>query len=197
MDYEIHVTVKGVEDIPAFRLACDGIGVKPIIIDLVTYQDVMTSSHFAGDDDSVVKEVERISSSLEEKGYNVIRKKVEVPPYHCKVREEFGEDNYLEAHLPIEVLSPLYLERLKEVASTVGAHVSKNAFKPNIYLVTYRSKEALEDFYKSLAWVIRSLYKENFVLAGSYQVEFALFDSYVGHDGWADKKRSSRHVVMT
>ena len=89
--YEIHVTVKmsGHQDsypqqIRKFKAVCEGIGVKPIVLDLENdgMKDAMTSSHHFGDNRSAYTECMRIASHLEHCGMEVLREKIETVPWH-------------------------------------------------------------------------------------------------------------------
>jgi len=126
LPFEIHITVERPEQIELFKYVCKSIGVKPIIIDLevnnnVIMSDVMTSSLHYGDNESVLKEVERIKMKLEIPSdyftndidtstawteFKVLRTKIETVPWHPAAPSvlnqlKFKEGNYFESHVRI------------------------------------------------------------------------------------------------
>ncbi len=110
LPYEIHVSIERPKNIDRFKIICQSIGVKPIVIDLekndeLVMQDVMTSSVHYGDNRSAYEEAKRIGDELEKSirettfgpidsggmvskthtnhpGYNVLRTKIETVPWH-------------------------------------------------------------------------------------------------------------------
>ena len=98
LPFEIHITVDGCEmrdpiffdrkkfDIDQFKVACNKIGVKPIVLDLeansTIIKDHMTSSKHFGDNKSAYLESQRIFEELEKFGFDVVRTKIETVPWH-------------------------------------------------------------------------------------------------------------------
>ena len=180
LTYELHLTIENPKDSIKLQEACEEAKVNLITIELSSTEDVMTSSKVSGQDEDALAEANKIEAILVSHGFNVLRKKIEAPPWHIRASMPFEEQNYLEAHIPVEVEGPTALLELAKVASKVNAHLSRNALRPGIHMVTYRSREDKGSFYKSLLKVEEALWAVGF--PGSYRVEFALYDTNVKHD---------------
>lgn len=179
LPYEIHVTVdlensyshKWLHDgnIEGFKEDCKNIGVKPIVIDLemkdkTSTKDVMTSSKFFGDNRTAYEESERIVKGLKDRGYEVVRNKIETVPWHPAAPQDKDKDHplwhgdpipngcYFESHIGVIVTKETkpYLEELvdflnESICEFSGtAKLSKNFFKKTedgkfINMLTYRS----------------------------------------------------------
>jgi NTP pyrophosphatase (non-canonical NTP hydrolase) len=185
LPFEIHVTVEvdleiGDGDvvnswsgsISDFRDDCKDIGVKPIVIDLEisdgsTLKDVMTSSKHFGDNRTAYEESERIVKELKDRGYKVVRNKIETVPWHPAAPQDKDKDHplwngdpipngcYFESHIGVivtketkpdlEELVEFLNESICEFSGT--AKLSKNFFKKAedgnfINMLTYRSNMA-------------------------------------------------------
>ena len=123
LPFEIHVTVDGDKskrenfhfDIDEFKEDCSIVGVKPIVIDLEIndgsiIKDVMTSSKFFGDNRTAYEESERIVTELKNRGYDVVRNKIETVPWHPAAPvisrgEAIPNGCYFESHIGI-VITP-------------------------------------------------------------------------------------------
>ncbi len=182
LPFEIHVTVDvdleiGEGDvlnswsgsISRFKEDCVEIGVKPIVIDLEIndgsiLKDVMTSSKHFGDNRSAYEESERIVSELKDKGYKVVRNKIETVPWHPAAPQNKDKDHplfhgepipngcYFESHIGI-IISPEEKEDLNELVDFLNesicefsgtAKLSRNFFKRSesgkfVNMLTYRS----------------------------------------------------------
>ena len=182
LPFEIHVTVDvdleiGEGDvlnswsgsISRFKEDCVEIGVKPIVIDLEIndgsiLKDVMTSSKHFGDNRSAYEESERIVSELKDKGYKVVRNKIETVPWHTAAPQDKDKDHplfhgepipngcYFESHIGI-IISPEEKEDLNELVDFLNegicefsgtAKLSRNFFKRSesgkfVNMLTYRS----------------------------------------------------------
>lgn len=194
--FEIHITVS-TSDIDAFKDACYAIGVKPIVIDLTNQEgdvtvlrDVMTSSEIMCPDISVFLEVDRIVSLLTEKGFQVVRKKIETVPWHPIVKtielDGTNKSNYFECHFAIST-SRDRLQELSTFAKHNGCHRSKNIFKKEdadrvIMMLTKRAYTGTyNDFVSSIQQIEKSLdfacFSRNKTI-----IEFAIYDTNVSHD---------------
>lgn len=172
LPFEIHVTVEAdsfLESISEFKEDCVEIGVKPIVIDLEInngsiLKDVMTSSKHFGDNRSAYEESERIVSELKDKGYKVVRNKIETVPWHPAAPQDKDKDHplfhgepipngcYFESHIGI-IISPEEKEDLNELVDFLNegicefsgtAKLSRNFFKRSesgkfVNMLTYRS----------------------------------------------------------
>src|SRR5688572_3503242 len=100
MEYEIHITV-GSTDREAFKADCQDIGVKPIVIETqrenVFNDQVMTSSKYREGD--YMEKLEEITEGLRNKGYHIVRKKVEIYPG----REKHESHLYYETHFRLKL----------------------------------------------------------------------------------------------
>jgi len=183
LPFEIHVTVDmeriidGDGDstngkklfIKDFKNQCLSIGVKPIVIDLEindgsVIKDIMTSSKHFGDNRSAYEESERIVKELRNRGYKVVRNKIESVPWHPAAPQDKDKDHplwngdpipngcYFESHIGVivtkeskpdlEYLVELLNESICEFSGT--AKLSRNFFKKTdddkfINMLTYRS----------------------------------------------------------
>ena len=199
LPFEIHVTVEvdlpiGDGDVATdwygsiseFKEDCKDIGVKPIVIDLEIndgsiLKDVMTSSKFFGDNRTAYEESERIVKSLRDKGYKVVRNKIETVPWHPAAPQEKEKDHplfhgepipngcYFESHIGI-IISPEEKEDLNELVDFLNegicefsgtAKLSRNFFKKSesgkfVNMLTYRSNKVS---YKEFESEVRSIEK--------------------------------------
>lgn len=211
--YEIHITVDVehylkkfdggkptiyLDDVvEIFRDDCVNVGVKPILLDLhlkdgAVFKDLMTSSTFVGTNREAYLEMKRISNSLTNQGWKVVREKIETIPWHPAAPSDKHEQPtmppncYFECHINV-LTTDDKLEELKCIAEEWDAHMSRNAFKrfddgQLIIMVTYRSytdnfeafKEHLDTFKPCL---------ESFGFKWEKEiVEFSIYDTKVSHD---------------
>lgn len=193
LPYEIHITVgTHSTNIPSFIDACGEIGVKPIVLELQltsdTMQDVMTSSKFSGDDDSVLVEVQRIVSGLSDAGFDVVRKKVETVPWHPaapSATTETPRDRYFEAHLAITI-QPDCIPSLRDVVAGY-AHLSRNAFKRSengtcVVMATVRDYCMGAAAFASHVESVSNMLQSNGFVVDTPIIEYALYDSNTDHD---------------
>lgn len=194
LHYEIHVTVK-TNEINKFIEECGAIGVKPIVLDLQkldgsgAIQDVMTSSKVTGNDNDAFVEMTRVSESLQNKDFNVVRKKVETVPWHPKalVHDENSEEGYFETHIPI-VVNRDELDSLRTVSRCLSAHMSRNPFKETndgriVQMLTLRkscNSELFKTWFKKTLLNLERNY--GFYCQKVPDIEYALYDSNVQHD---------------
>ncbi len=194
--YEIHVSVANATP-QAFQQGCARVGVKPVVLALqkregASLQDMMTSSVVQGDDATAFVEMERIAQALQAQGFEVVRRKMEVVPWHPLAPSEenglaFGAGQYFESHLEVRIVHEEAATRLRTLAREAQAHLSKNAFKEledgtYTQMLTLRhytgTRESFERARDQLAGLLRA---EAFEV-GKVVTEFALFDSNVHHD---------------
>ena len=200
MLYEIHITVNidtGI-DIEQYKKDCKEINVKPIVLDLQSQEgikvmdDVMTSSKLLGNNGNAFDEMKRISNALTDKGYSVIREKIEAAYWHSKAPfEKFGDTDmpegcYFECHFGV-ICNDNVLSMLSEIAKNTNSHLSKNAFKSNedgsyVIMLTYRSyTQMYEQFRASLDNILVELEAKNFTVDKEI-VEFSIYDTRIKHD---------------
>ena len=176
LPFEIHVTVDANNitetklndfftypyDLHTFKSVCDGIRVKPIVIDLEInddsiIKDVMTSSKHFGDNRSAYEESKRICNELKRPGYKVLRNKIESVPWHpaapvISTGKEIPNGCYFESHIGI-IISQEEKEDLNELVDFLNESIcefsgtvklSRNFFKRSesgkfVNMLTYRS----------------------------------------------------------
>lgn len=203
LPFEIHVTVKLVpEDSPEyqtqvdlFKKICNEIGVKPIVLDLENggesvMKDVMTSSHFYGDNKTSYEECMRISNSLERSGFIVSRKKIESVPWHPAAPVNDGdkmpENCYYEAHIGC-VITPEQKDKLQEIAERVGSHLSRNFFKKLengkfVNMITHRNYGDLYKHFEGQVNYLKDLLDDAKIEYEKVITEFSVYDTKVSHD---------------
>lgn len=218
LPYEIHVTVEAdsfLESISEFKEDCKDIGVKPIVIDLEIndgsiLKDVMTSSKFFGDNRTAYEESERIVKSLRDKGYKVVRNKIESVPWHPAAPQDKDKDHplwhgdpipngcYFESHIGVSIYpnqkedletfirSTLTNGHLIELSGT--AKLSQNFFKKSndgsrfVNMLTYRSNMCERPKFELEVKGIQQLLKEEGFDFEKVEVEYAVYDTNVTHD---------------
>lgn len=208
LPFEIHVTVESPKDIDKFKQACSLIEVKPIVIDLEindgsVIKDVMTSSKHFGDNRTAYEESERIVSELKNRGYKVVRNKIESVPWHpaapvISTGKEIPNGCYFESHLGV-VIKPEEKERLNEfvkytltdshlIELSGTAKLSQNFFKKSkdgssfINMLTYRSNMCGSPKFKLEVEGIKHLLEEEGFEFEKVEVEYAVYDTNVTHD---------------
>jgi NTP pyrophosphatase (non-canonical NTP hydrolase) len=123
LPFEIHITISGddmrdpilfdrkIFDIDQFKVACQKIGVKPIVLDLEinkgVIKDYMTSSKHFGDNKSAYIESLRISEELKKFGFFTLRTKIETVPWHPgsprSNNKEIENGCYFESHIGVVI----------------------------------------------------------------------------------------------
>jgi NTP pyrophosphatase (non-canonical NTP hydrolase) len=207
--YEIHITVDFVnleleKEIGRFKNACEHLGVKPIVLDLEngedTIKDIMTSSHFFGNNGGVIMEVQRIKDHLEKIGFKIIRSKIETVPWHPAAPQQGGEkmpgDCYFEAHIGC-IITPEDKPGLVEIAKQQGAHISKNFFKKMedgryVNMITLRNYETFNSAFDAQVENLKRKLDQGGIYYEKVITEFAIYDTKVSHDFlWLSKLKPS------
>ena len=231
LPFEIHVTIDmeriidGDGDstngkklfIKDFKNQCLSIGVKPIVIDLEIndgsiIKDVMTSSKFFGDNRTAYEESERIVKELKDRGYKVVRNKIESVPWHpaapvISTGKEIPNGCYFESHIGV-VISPDdkislndFIKNIEDryaiefsgvgdpLTSLSGtAKLSQNFFKKSndgskfVNMLTYRSNMCGRPKFTLEVEGIKHLLKEEGFDFEKVEVEYAVYDTNVTHD---------------
>ena len=204
LPYEIHVTVERDEDknfkdfADIFKIACKKIGVKSIVLDLenkdgVLFKDAMTSSKIYGDNTIAYNEMQRIAGQLKRLGYNVVRQKIETVPWHpaapTKESDLMPKNCYFESHISVEIDGSDEMKReLSDIASRLGAHLSRNMFKKidegkYIVMLTLRDYHVKRSEFESIVKNVVSELKANgWILPKKEVIEFATYDTKISHD---------------
>ncbi len=205
--YEIHVTIKNPGDVDKFKEDCQEIQVKPIVIDLqdnnskTIMLDVMTSSVFYGDNAGAYNKTREITYFLKEKGYEVVRQKIETVPWHPAapsnkhVTPVMPKNCYFESHLQIITTTDRKPE-LEIIAKKNNAHLSRNFFKKvseneYIIMVTLRTKKGTYEEFKTELEVLKSNLAAADFQIKKFEVEFSIYDTNVSHDyNWTNKEEA-------
>lgn len=192
--YEIHLTVKNAR-LDVFKIACSEIGVKPILLDLYDTQqeflfsDMMTSSTFKGTDIEIFAHMNDLTKKFSNRGFNVIRKKIETVPWHknCPSLEndlELLPNQYFESHLGVKYEEQRQ-DQLKFLCAQRNLHLSRNVMKkdnnPVIMATSRWHFGKIEDFRDSLKSDKEFLELFNFEIEKEI-IEFAMYDSKIEHD---------------
>jgi NTP pyrophosphatase (non-canonical NTP hydrolase) len=222
LPFEIHVTVDANNitetklndfftypyDLHTFKSVCDGIRVKPIVIDLEIndgsiIKDVMTSSKHFGDNRSAYEESKRICDELKRHGYKVLRNKIESVPWHpaapiISTGKEIPNGCYFESHIGVTIYpgqkgelndfvkSTLTDGHLIELSGT--AKLSQNFFKKSkdgskfVNMLTYRSNMCGSPKFKLEVEGIKHLLQEEGFEFEKVETEYAVYDTNVNHD---------------
>ncbi len=196
--FEVHITISATGDIDTFASDCREIGVKPIILDLYASQetilDVMTSSHFKGTTLQASIYSRGLVSALEEKGYTVLREKIETVPWHPASKRAHNNPSasrYFEAHLAFACDS--FEDVLKPFMDRHRIKLSRNKMKKHetaVMMGTYRRSSLETDvtgFERALAQILLEADSLDLKLMEPPVTEFALFDTNNLHDqSWMD-----------
>ena len=223
LPFEIHITVDASEmrdpimcdsypfDLEQFKLACQDIGVKPIVIDLEIngesdIQDVMTSSKHFGDNRSAYEESIRILGRLEDYGFKIVRNKIESVSWHpaaptVKTGEPIPNGCYFESHIGV-IITPEEKENLNSFVQSLNdrcteagrielsgkAKLSQNFFKKSkdgskfVNMITYRSNMTKSSEFIEQVDLIKWHLKECGFEFEKVEVEYAIYDTNVSHD---------------
>lgn len=202
LPYEIHITVQRPDNMLVFKMVCEELKVKPIVIDLekdetVIMQDVMTSSIHYGDNRTAYDTAMSLRYELSMKGYSVMRVKIETVPWHPAAPSRDDDhfvmppDSYFESHLRI-VTTEGRVGELKKIAKNQSAHLSRNFYKKiseteYVIMMTLRSQTDTKDSFKEKVDRLKDLLDYHKFLVDKIEVEFAVYDTKVTHDkAWID-----------
>jgi hypothetical protein len=195
--FEIHVTVSTDCVLDYFKESCNNLDVKPILLDLhlkdsSLIKDLMTSSTFIGTNQGAYSELKRISNGLKNRGFKVLREKVETVPWHpaapcIKFKSQSMPKNcYFESHLNV-LASTSKLGMLSDIATKHSAKRSTNIWKKvdseNVkIMITLRSSNLYyEQFINKLNILKDEIIANNFILNKEI-IEFCIYDSKIKHD---------------
>lgn len=201
--FEIHVTIERPDDTDKFIEDCKTIEVKPIILDLQNggesiMLDIMTSSHYFGDNTGSYEDMKRISNHMTECGYTVVREKIETVPFHPAAPSDdhknptMPKDCYFESHLAVIVTDESKIQ-LKEISDRNKSHLSRNFFKKiddgkYIIMVTLRKYDGTYEKFKGALEFLKTDIADAGFICEKEIVEFSIFDTKVSHDfKWLDK----------
>ena len=183
MEYEIHVTVQ-TPHMLTFINDCHQMGVKPIVIETQKNDcfdnQVMTSSKHKGDDYMIT--LHSICDQLKEKGYHIIRQKVEIRPQVMKDPNHI----YYESHLRLKLNRDFDRSILYDLCKQLDFHLSKNLFKKDTefdyQMITYRKYNmSFDNFIMGIEKMKQKLIEIN-VIFDKVEIEECVYDSNVKVD---------------
>jgi hypothetical protein len=178
MNYEIHLTIQLSSNIEDFKIFCEEIGAKPIIIETQNknafQKQVMTSSKHTGS--HYLFTLNNLVSKLESK-YKIIRKKVEIQPENIIHTKHI----YYETHLRLKLPINFNYQHLQNLCEDLNFHLSKNLFKKSSdfiwQMITYRDYNTdLESFKSHIETTIQSL-KTLDIIYDKIEIEECIHDS--------------------
>lgn len=183
MEYEIHITV-GTSNLDSFINDCTQIGVKPIVIETEKNNNfnnqVMTSSKYKGDD--CLKVLKQISRSLKDKGYQIIREKVEIRPLPIKNKSHI----YYESHFRLKLNKGFDRSNLIVLCKDCNFHLSKNLFKRDIdfdyQMITYRNYNQSFEEFKQVILNMKEKLTELNINFDKVEIEECIYDSNIKVD---------------
>ena len=188
--FEIHITVHPDTNITEFKRACAVMGdVKPLVIanviddDLNVKIDIMTRSTVVGDTDKVGDELFRVYSGLNDRGFDILRNKVETVPWAYEKLKNFSREKnvpYFETH--IEILGYESVRQVYLNAKQYGGYLSWNVDKENVLMVTFRMDHVTEAEFATYTDRMRDNLERNGLVIGRKIVEFAFHDDNKAHD---------------
>jgi hypothetical protein len=203
--YEFHITVSAL-DLEKFKQDCQDLGMRYVILELQDansgefFQDVQTTyREQLQDDEAAFVKSEGLQQSLRDRGYDVVRSKIEAAPNHPDVIKaylngKFREGSYFESHLRVkindDVVQRPYIDKFAPIKRY---HVSRNIYKridENSYklMVTKRSNHPdITAFKKDVSDLAKWLWAAG-AIADKIEVEYVLYDSNIAHDDrWVGK----------
>lgn len=189
MNYEVHITVLN-GNIPQFKKDCEEIGVKSVLIETQNGSNfgnqLMTSSKY--DSGEYMDRLCNISQFLTDKGYKVIRNKVEIFPEAYKNKNFI----YYESHLRLKLPKGFDRNYLSNICSE-DFHLSKNLFKTSVdfdyQMITYRTyDQSLHIFRRNINNMLLRLNKIG-VQYDKVEIEECIYDSNIEVDkSWLNYK---------
>ena len=211
--FEMHITITAGEnfDTDKYVKDCATISkirrnrIKPIVIDLETegelfMKDVMTSSHYFGNNAGAHDEAKAISDSMEAMGYDVVRVKIETVPWHPAApqteKDKMPGDCYFEAHIGC-IITPEEKAKLAHIAEGNDCHMSRNFFKKIedgkfVNMITYRKYDGTYDEFMATVESIKGVLNYKEINFDKVITEFAIYDTKVSHDFlWLEKKEAT------
>lgn len=185
---EMHVTVKIANDkLSLFESHCKDFGGKAITIQLPVNDNkeeiqTMSSISFKGSREDAYRKSKELSD-LVGLYATVERIKLECSIFHSDFE---NEDGYFEGHLVVDT-TPESLYDLRNVAKSLDSHLSKNAFKDNVYMITHRSCSTKREFVEHIERIEKEVKKTHNVK--KVICEFCYYDSNKNLDtNWIKSK---------
>ncbi len=205
-DFEAHITVGELQgdQLAYFKLVCQDLGVKPILIQLSRGKHVMqpmTSSNHAGTLEQVVTRLKEIAEEFRhpKNSWNVTRIKVEAAPWNTDIPQnnneasKHPETNYFEYHLKLLLGGEEERITAKYACELHGAHLSSNAFKKRSdgkieNFATMRSYGTGKAEAELLFEAFRQDMEKSQIEVGKSVLEYTVYDTNLGlDDAWLEE----------
>ncbi len=191
LDFEIHITVAEASSIEAFTAACAELSVKPIVLDLygenTAIKDVMTSSVFRGSTKEVVDHTKALADKLRQKGFVVLREKIETVPWHPAAQVKQARPSaYFEAHFAFKTDDA---DDLRDFTRKRNIHLSRNTMKKgdnSVMMGTYRvdaQETSSQKFQDEVGAICVDAMMAGHMIVKKPHTEYSLFDTNEQHDG--------------
>lgn len=200
--FEIHITIAG-GDVEQFKTDCADISVKPLLLDLQSrkggsFRDLQTSSKHLGTNRTAYEEVQRIAGALRDRGYEVVREKIETVPWHpmapsqADANPKMPKNCYFECHFGVNVHEDDEA-RFRDAASRLpDLHVSRNVFKKSDngtvkIMLTGRDYETTYEHFKASVDIMLAMLNGIGLTMKDFSVdkpivEFSVYDTKISHD---------------
>lgn len=177
MEFEIHITVQTTKELDEFKKDCDEIGVKPILIDLVDQEQLMTSSkhRYNGDMRDIL--VPMYTKLQFDKGYQVKRMKVEKKP------ESIKDINfkYYETHFRLTLPKGYDRTALIALCYEYNFRLSRNLFKVSdefdYQMITHRTKTGGLSQFNLLVNKMKTELNNLGIVFDKIEIEECIFDT--------------------
>ena len=186
MKYEIHTTVFA-SSVEKFKSDCMDLGIKAVLIDTQKGEtQMMTSSRHENEDYPGTLEI--LNRGLAEKGYRVLRNKVEKFP-------EENPDNefiYYESHMRLRLGKGTDTSTLKMVCKLRNFHFSRNLLKSSethdYQMITYRDYERDLKKFNSRIEEMKKILDILNISYDKIEIEECIHDSRISmDDNWLEK----------
>jgi NTP pyrophosphatase (non-canonical NTP hydrolase) len=189
--FEIHITVAEASSIEDFTIACADLSVKPIVLDLYgdggSIKDVMTSSVFRGTTKQVVDHTKALAGKLHDKGFTVMREKIETVPWHPAAQVRLPRPSaYFEAHFAFRTDDEA---DLRAFTRSRNIHLSRNTMKKgdqSVMMGTYRvdaHDTNSSRFQDEVDSICVDATMAGHIVTKKPHTEYSLFDTNEQHDG--------------
>lgn len=178
--HELHVTVSLPCDLNLLRQIAEHNGWKVVYLDLNVAHDAMITACFRGDPKDAHQLALRITDILNKDGFRVIRRKI-VTTLNNTMSRLAVKHNYFETHFAFHVDDDFDNMLLRTLVGSCG-HVSKNMFKNDTLMVTYRSYNCSRADHLSIVHEAQSNFDTHQFKVKKVINEYCWYDDNLAHD---------------
>lgn len=200
--FEIHLTTAPLttDQLLDFTELCQSLGGKAVLIDLPigqhTQQPMFSVVKSADDFREILPLMGDYADLFAKIGFPIVRHKVEIPAdthaLFFKHHHWHERDGYFEWHGKVQFEDNCDLQRLRQIATNLNAHVSKNALKDdkNHRFITLRHQGEYQDFLQRIDDVSHAIINENSqyysIKLTKSQAEYCIYDDKLDlDDDWS------------